>query len=395
MITPQKKKSAESNWENYEKNNRFANSGQSAMSISPQKESGHKKPSALSRMGENQNQIDKSPLGWIEKFEKEFFGGFEDHHKQVERMFKGIGDVFKMPNIMESFGNLADFDSDMHDFDRFSRCKMKWSLNKKIVPDSLSRSQGPSKVMMRSYVSSTKMDPQGRKYEEKYFSNDFAMRDDEGQTVFCIFWNLFFRSLKDNKDIRIQTQTLKELLKREQWTVEAKNWSKKDVLVIRKEPELWDTKAWAKLNSQTLTEIGTIKPGRLDFMRISARCLDMPIRWKFRMTIIQSLEAILTMILSPITEITIVKEVMKIMLCSKYLGDIQPTIPNRGLPAGPIHDQRPEVDRPLELDGPRMERNERRFEPVQTSGTYQRNDGNFYNKNARTSMPRAGWNVWF
>jgi hypothetical protein len=75
---------------------------------------------------------------------------------------------------------------------------------------------------------------------------------------------------------------------------------------------------------------------------------------------------------------------------NEKLGDIQPTYPGRSLPMGPVYDRTGNERRQLELEAPRDEGVDRRYQPAPISGGYQRNDGNFYNRNAGTSMPRAG-----
>jgi hypothetical protein len=336
-----------------QKNNRKGSDGKfgtpdsQAMEISPQKASGHKTPNAIARREENQNLVDRNPFGWIEKFEQEFFKDMDNSHKQIQNTFKGFGAAFKMPSIMEAFGNLADCENDMNDFNRFSR-----------LPDNLSRSQGPSKVMMRSYVQSTKMDPQGRKYDEKYFSNDFAVRGEDGTTVG-----------ERQQGYRNSNSNIERIAEERLMNGRGKKLIQERHIGEQNGNRMMRYMGMDENNVQDFDRNWDQETKKLGFYEDFGHMLGYS---KNMNRLADDFEN---------------NHRSQENQYNRKKNDIYPTSPNR-LMNEPV--RRPEEDQPLELEGPRFERNERRFEPVRNTGTYQRNDGNFYNRNVGNSMPRAG-----
>jgi hypothetical protein len=51
------------------------------------------------------------------------------------------------------------------------------------VHENMMRGNDRGTVIQKSYVSSTRIDENGRRVEEKYFNNNIAQRGDDGNTV--------------------------------------------------------------------------------------------------------------------------------------------------------------------------------------------------------------------
>ena len=62
-------------------------------------------------------------------------------------------------------------------------------------------------VIQKSYVSSMRIDENGRRVEEKYFNNNIAQRGEDGNTVKYSSYKKIYcygvRFLKEEKDIKI------------------------------------------------------------------------------------------------------------------------------------------------------------------------------------------------
>jgi len=98
---------------------------------------------------------------------------FKEFDKMQKKMFEGFGDIFGIGSMKPGFSNFGDIHKEMRDMMAFS------NIGNIIEPSK----NGSSKVITRSYVHDTKLDPNGNKYTEKYFSNNYAMRGEDGTTL--------------------------------------------------------------------------------------------------------------------------------------------------------------------------------------------------------------------
>jgi len=108
------------------------------------------------------------------------FAQIRNNHMEVFKEFDNMAGKM-MKHVDDMFGSFGNFGSihkelnifkDFNDFGSFSS-----------IDDQLTRGKGASKVVQRSYVIETKLDQNGRKFQEKYMDNNFAMRGNDGNTV--------------------------------------------------------------------------------------------------------------------------------------------------------------------------------------------------------------------
>jgi len=115
----------------------------------------------------------KNPMNVFSQMKNHQMQVFKEFDNMSKQMFKGFDDMFGLSSMNSMFGDLGNIHNEMRDMMGFSNIgnMMENSRN------------GPSKLIVRSYGFSTKLDQNGDKQTEKYFSNNYAMRGDDGTTV--------------------------------------------------------------------------------------------------------------------------------------------------------------------------------------------------------------------
>jgi len=117
--------------------------------------------------------LSKNPKDISDEMKTHQMQVFKEFDSMNNKIFGGFYEMMGFGPMKSILANFEDIHKEMRDMTAFSKIGNMMESSK----------NGPAKVMTKSYVQATKLDSNGNKYTENYFSNNFAMRGDDGTTM--------------------------------------------------------------------------------------------------------------------------------------------------------------------------------------------------------------------